>query len=403
MLEEADYVAESVAALLPPEAASMSRAAKAYAEALAKSPAGALVTNITTKSKTASKSIYANSSAKSPRSSSSAPVPKAASPMHGAASGTEKASAAIISQGGANASAAFKRRGPGRPSTKPPAPPLEKKGIVDAPKDCNNRLEFVYDDPMVFKQLFSYFKNIKARDIHLRCARDGLTFFTRDHQKTSRVIAVVAGSQVNWHYVEQEFWLGINRENVEKMFGAIDKSFYKITMYQSHDDTGSLSFVFKDAEIDKDCNYKVTLSAFERDELLLAAERDLEPDALANWYPVSFTLSAKQFKKSVSDASNYSDTITYEKIGTQPLQLTYAKPAMIYNEVYRNDEKIQLVSAVPAGRTFRATIAIDNVKSLASSMVTDDARIYCREDADILFRSAIDAKALVVSTLTKLT
>jgi hypothetical protein len=36
-------------------------------------------------------------------------------------------------------------------------------------------------------------------------------------------------------------------------------------------------------------------------------------------------------------------------------------------------------------------------------MVTDDVRILCREDADILFRSAIDAKALVVSTLTRLT
>ena len=40
--------------------------------------------------------------------------------------------------------------------------------------------------------------------------------------------------------------------------------------------------------------------------------------------------------------------------------------------------------------------------TLASSMVTDDVRILCREDGDILFRSAIDAKALVVSTLTKL-
>jgi hypothetical protein len=35
-------------------------------------------------------------------------------------------------------------------------------------------------------------------------------------------------------------------------------------------------------------------------------------------------------------------------------------------------------------------------------MVTEDARILCREEEDILLRSAIDAKALVVSTLTKL-
>ena len=84
-------------------------------------------------------------------------------------------------------------RGPGRPPSKPPAPPLEKKGIVDSPKDSNHRLEFVYGDPTVFKLLCTYFKNIKAREIHLRCSPSGLTFFARDHSKTSRNVAAVAG------------------------------------------------------------------------------------------------------------------------------------------------------------------------------------------------------------------
>ena len=156
------------------------------------------------------------------------------------------------------ASAALKRRGPGRPPSKPPAPPLEKKGIVDSPKDSNNRLEFVYSDPTVFKSLFTYFKNIKARDIHLRCSPSGLTFFARDHSKTSRIVATVAGEHVNWHYCEGEFWLGINRDHIEKMFAAIDKTFFKMTIIQTQDDTNSIIFIFKDAEIDKECNYKVT-------------------------------------------------------------------------------------------------------------------------------------------------
>src|SRR5262245_23348515 len=56
--------------------------------------------------------------------------------------------------------AVAERRGPGRPSTKPPPPHLEKKGIVTSPDDPRNRLEFVYGDPMVFKALFTYLKNI---------------------------------------------------------------------------------------------------------------------------------------------------------------------------------------------------------------------------------------------------
>jgi hypothetical protein len=302
----------------------------------------------------------------------------------------------------AAATAAAKRRGPGRPPSKPPAPALERKGIVDAPNDPSNRLEFVYGDPTVFKSLFTYFKNIKAREIHLRCAPQGLTFFTRDHSKTSRVVAHVAGEHVNHHYCEDEFWLGINRENVEKMFASIDKTFYKITIIHTHEDANSLTFVFKDAEIDKECNYKMTLSTYAPDMELREAEQTLSPETLVEAFPIEFTLTAKQFKKSVSDASNYSDIFTFEKLGLYPLQLTYVRSSVVYNEVYRTASKIKLRSAVTEGDTFRCTIKIANVKSLAASMVTDDVRILCRQDADILFRSAIDAKALVVSTLTKL-
>lgn len=295
-----------------------------------------------------------------------------------------------------------KRRGPGRPPSKPPAPPLDKKGIVDSPKDSKNRMEFVYSDPSIFKSLFTFFKNIKARDIHIKCTPEGLTFFARDHSKTSRIVAVIAGEHVNWHYCEGELWLGINRDHVEKMFASIDKTLFKITIIQTHDDPNSITFIFKDAEIDKECNYKVTLSTYAPDEDLYDAEKVLSPENIAAKFPIEFTLTAKQFKKSISDASNYSETITFEKLGIHPLQLTYAKSNMSYNEVYRSSEKIHLRSDVGDGATFRCTVKISNVKSLASSMVTDDVRIICREEDDILFRSAIDSKALVVSTLTKL-
>jgi hypothetical protein len=175
-----------------------------------------------------------------------------------------------------------------------------------------------------------------------------------------------------------------------------------MTIIQTQDDTNSIIFIFKDAEIDKECNYKVTLSAYAPDDDLYEAENTLTTEGLITNFPIEFTLTAKQFKKSISDASNYSDTITFEKLGIHPLQLTYNKSNMMYNEVYRSAEKVNLRSAVSEGNTFRCTVKIANVKSLASSMVTDDVRILCREEGDILFRSAIDAKALVVSTMTKL-
>ena len=288
------------------------------------------------------------------------------------------------------------RRGPGRPPSKPLTPALLKRGVVDSPENPNNRLEFAYHDPSILKQLFAYFKNIKAREVHLRCTPRGLTFFARDHSKTSRNVAVIAGEHVNWHYCEGEFVLGINRENVEKMFAGIDRTFYKVTILQAHDDPTNITFIFKDGSCDKDCIYKIMVTPFSRDDDLYEAEAALTPEHPP---PIEFTLTARQFKKTINDAAGYSETLTIEKLGAAPLQLTYAKASMTYNEVYRSAELIRLKSLVGPLETFRTTVKVANVRSLASSMVTDDVRILCRENSDILFRSAIDDKALVVSTL----
>ena len=295
-----------------------------------------------------------------------------------------------------------KKKGPGRPSIKPSPPTLERRGIVDSPKNPNNRLELAFDDPLVFKSLFTYFKNIKAREIHIHCNKNGMSFYTRDHSKTSRIVAEVLGAHVNWYYCEGDFWLGVNRESIEKIFSSIDKTFFKITIIQTYDDVDSLMFIFKDSDIDKECNYKIALSIYSSDDELYEINTLITPESLLSQFPIEFTLSAKQFKKSISDASNFSDTITFEKLGVHPFQLTYAKSNLIYNEVYRSNEKINLRSSIKENDIFRTTIKLSNIKSLASSMVTDDVRILCREDADILFRSAIDEKALVVSTITKL-
>jgi hypothetical protein len=301
----------------------------------------------------------------------------------------------------APAAAAVKRPGPGRPPSRPPPPLLEKKGIVSSPKDPRHRLEFVYGDPTIFKSLFTYFKNLKSQQIHLRCTPRGLTFFTRGHDKKSRVVAHVAGEHVNWHYCEEEYWMALGRESVEKIFASIDKTFYKITFIQLHEEPGNLLIVLKDADIEKECNYNIVLPVCVPDEELYAAEKLLDPAELQNNFPVEFTLSAKQFKKTFSDVSNYSDVVTFEKIGSRPLQVTYDKQNLRYNEVYRDSEKIKLRSSIADGENFRAQVVVANIKSLASSMVTDDVRILCREKDDLLFRSAIDDKALVVSTLAE--
>jgi hypothetical protein len=310
--------------------------------------------------------------------------------------------AAAKASAGPTTAAPQKRRGPGRPPRRPAPPPLEKKGIVDAPDDPENKMEFAYEEPSMFKALFTYFKNIKAKEIRIRFSPDSITFFARDHGKTSRTVARVAGEHVNWYYCEEEFWIGLSREMVEKIFSCVDKSFSKISIVHRIDDPDSLTFIFKDMDVEKECNHKIGVSSLDDDEDLIAAEKELTAEAL-DAYPVEFTLTDKQFKKSVSDIAAQNPTFSIEKLGELPLQFTYSKVGDTYHEVYRNGEKIKLKSSVATGRVFRCTVTTANVKSLAASMVTEDVRVFAKETDFILFRSAIEEKALIVSTLVNLT
>ena len=288
------------------------------------------------------------------------------------------------------------KRGPGRPPKKMPAPVLRKDGIVETPDNPDNALEFVYENPTVLKSLFSYFKNLKTVDIHVRCAPEGLTFFARDSSQTCKVIAMVPGHRVNHYFCHATFWIGINRECVERIFSSIDKSFFKVTMLVEHDNAEILKVVFKDSDIDKECNYRIALTVLDPDEGLYAVEQLIAPEAIAS-SPISFQLSAKQFKKSVTDASHYSDVITFEKLGAHPLQITYNRIGVAYNEVYRTPEKIGLRSTITSG-IFRCSVDVANIKSLASAMVTDTVKIFCRDDGDLLLKSDLDALEMFTFT-----
>jgi hypothetical protein len=290
------------------------------------------------------------------------------------------------------------KRGPGRPPKRQPPPPLLKAGVVLDPSEADNLFEMVHDAPGMFKNLFTYYKNLKARDIYLRCTPNGdpfvgLAFFTRDNTRGIRVVAAIPGAALNHYYCETEFTVGLKREEFEKIFSSIDKSFFKITLLHRHDDPENLTIIFKDAEIDKDCNYKVAVTRLDPDEELFAAEVEMAPAALEA-FPVEFTLSSRQFKKTIVDAAAQSTGLTIEKIYDHPLQLSFNSVGLSYREVYRNSEKIALRHSIGADEVFQCPVQLSQVKSFASAMVADTVQIFCREGADMLFRSNIEALTL---------
>jgi len=294
-----------------------------------------------------------------------------------------------------------KKRGPGRPPTRPPVPPAVKYGIIDSPRQPEHCIEFIYDDPLILKSIFAYFKNLKSRIIHVRCNKEGLTFFAKDHLETSRVVAKIMGEHSVLWYCEREFWFEFAREQVEKIFSTIDKTFSSFAMYQDRDQGDMITFSFEDPEIKKECKYRISLKSYEKDIELRNAESLL---ANTDDYKVEFTLSSKQFKKSISDACCHSKTITYDITNNEEciLRMMYTLPEMVFDEIYQDSEKIKLKTKLTPSEHFQCEINIVNIKSLAMSMVTDNVRISCTSGAYLILRSLFEEKSITLDTVVNI-
>lgn len=296
------------------------------------------------------------------------------------------------------------KRGPGRPpKSKPPVPVVPVLGVQAAPEKAGNRLEMVYDDPTVFKALFTYFRTMKTHDIHMRCAPTGITFFTRDNEKTSRVMAVLSGAQLNRYYCGEEFWVGLNRESYDKVFSTVvDGSYYKVSILCQADKPGNLFIIYHNHHLKKDVVHTMTTIVLPPDEELYEMERTI----LANQrelFPVEFVLGAKDFKKTITDmvALQYQEFEITKGGDEGPLCFTATSPSAKYDEAYSDYGAIFLRADIPKGGHFRARMTLAHLKPLAASMVTEDVRVLVREGDDILFQPALAAKALAVHTLTR--
>jgi hypothetical protein len=290
------------------------------------------------------------------------------------------------------------KRGPGRPSRKPTSPAIAKFGIVNEPEDEENDMELVYDSPQAFKALFTYLKSLKTRTVILSFDPDGIVIYAKDHSEKSITVAYINGNKMNWFYCGDVFCLEFNRDLVDRMFTNVDKTFYKVSVLRNRSDTSALTFMFRDAEIGKDCVYRIPVDVCAQipEQYVIAEEVVMQPDK----FPLEFTLTVKQFEKTIADTISQSPVITIMKSDQCPLEITYTKQRTVYREVYEDDSKIEVVCRLDPGYHFQTHIKLVNIKPLVASMVTEKVRICCGDDGQLLFRLVVRDEAIVVNSLT---
>jgi hypothetical protein len=287
-------------------------------------------------------------------------------------------------------SAPKKNKRVGRPSKKL-IERSPKDGIVDEAENKTNRMELLYDNPMIFKSIFSYLKNMGTPTVYIKCYRDHMVMLATDNLTKCKIFIRIAGKDMNRYFCNKDsFYIRLKRDNLENIFSNIDKSFDTISM-EIPENKSILIISFRDFEINKKTEYSVVSSDTiddEHDKELFASEARLAiPE---NTYTVRWTLPIKKFKKMINDVSANSDIATISKSYDAPLEINYSKDNTInYKDRYLSVDKINLEHNIKPGDVFTYTINIKHIRFLAFAKTSDYIKILCKEDEDFLFISNI--------------
>ena len=276
------------------------------------------------------------------------------------------------------------KKRPGRPKKLILNVPIEIRGIVDKPSHEDNILEVVYQNPRLFKKLFSLDKAYMANEICMDFTPNSMTITSQNHTKTVIKRCIFQCERLNHFYCKEPISIDIKRETLEKIFRNLDKPHYKITFLLEKEFNSILRLYIKDYELNSERRYGI--------ETVQKIQRPDETQFDISNYPINFKLPSKSFKHIINNFDVQSDILTIRKNGADsPLQFTYDITKKVsLSEEYFDADKIDLHSTIEDGDLLSVSIDIINIKPLSNANISEMVFIAVDKIKPICFISKLD-------------
>lgn len=290
------------------------------------------------------------------------------------------------------------KKKPGRPRKTPVHAPREKKGIVQEPDHERNHIEFMYDNPEMFKKILSYFKSHAVNSIFMAFTSTDVLIWCEDNLKKNKIRVKINCSMINQYYCFEPLNIGISCDHLEKIMATIDKTYNMITIVSQKDNVQNyLEVILEDDIMDR--SFKVELMS---DHNVFRSINHLFDDDAK--YSLSLNLPSKKFKSLINDMLTFSDEVSIELHSqNDPLIFQYrSRDNKIKNTSTCHNNLYSLNKAIDDGDTFHVSFKLEYVRSISSSLISENVKIYADEDRCLLFANDIDGGCISVRTLTEI-
>lgn len=292
------------------------------------------------------------------------------------------------------------KKKPGRPRKNPIRQPQKRKGIVKEPEDERNHVEFLYDNPEIFKKLLSYVKSHAAKNIFITFQSDCIYFWCENNLKNNNIRIKVNCAMVNHYYCFEPLSVGISCDHLEKITSTIDKTYNSILILsQKNNIQNYIQIILKD-DIDSDQSYNVELIG--EYNTFHSIDHQFNENHL---YTVNFKLPSKKFKAIVNNMLSFTKQVSIElHSSTDPLIFQYRSEdnKIKHTTIFNNKNIFTLRNNIEDGDTFHTSFKLEYVKAISSSLISEYIEICADENKPLLFINEVDGGCIEVRTLTQI-
>jgi len=285
------------------------------------------------------------------------------------------------------------KRPPGRPRLKSVKKNIIYNSISGVPRKDTNSMEFIYDDPILFRKSLHIFKHLSVNEISINFNAENVVMSAINNNNTE-VIVVFDCNKINHYYCETPMSVTLNALNVEKVNKVIDSDIVKVTMIvKKSSSRSSIIFIFQ--------NEKCIINTYEVNLIQPAQTKQvLSKSFNVDDYAIKFNISDKFLKKIIINSSLFSELIILRQVGNDG-NLTFSHSTddkMIKSSYIISDSKfINLESKVEPLSIFNVSINIDYIKPLANAMISNIIRVNVDEHQKIVFVGSLDNDAITIS------
>jgi hypothetical protein len=278
------------------------------------------------------------------------------------------------------------KKKPGRPRKKNTNVVIPKKTLIDG--NFNKIVDILYENPGMFKKIFNIFKNYSVEDIHIKFEKEVMKMYSTDSIKKNKIYVEIYGNKMYKYEchdptkiiislcVAKRILTEITKESSTCGFTIEDNnSTNKIILITSNPDHDIETHSHLDYSIDTEYEWEIEELINQRDK-----------------YPIQFELSSKFFKNKVSNLKPFASIMTFEKNNDGYLRINamYKDHHGETNSFFKSPEKIKLISNIAENDIFAAPVYLDYIKSVTSSLISDDISIFADKERDLIFMFLLD-------------